>query len=366
MRGLGFGCHGEECRPEMPDGVVRHTSMIEILSTRGHAIQQTMEIHMRTRAVVGIASVIVGLGSISACGSSDGGTAADGAAAVVNVGMVPVAEAIPLELGISKGFFKKQNLTIKKTVGQGGPALIAGVSSGSLDVGMAAGPPLIAARSSNVPVVALLGATATGDNEAKPYLALVVKKGSSITSVADLAGKTIAVNGLKSNSELYVRADVAARGGNPASLKFIEVPWPDQQTALEKGRVDAVALAEPFLTPTLAAGAKVLLPFASDILGPDGPITYWFTSERQIKDKKDVIDRFDTAMTAASEYAQAHPEEARAAYASFAKLQPGQADEITLPKFGPPVDMANFEKDAGLMVKYGFLPKAPNLDGIIR
>ena len=47
------------------------------------------------------------------------------------MGTLPVANAAPMYLGMEKGFFKAEKLTIKPQVGEGGAVLIPQLVSGS-------------------------------------------------------------------------------------------------------------------------------------------------------------------------------------------------------------------------------------------
>ena len=293
--------------------------------------------------------------SASTASPPEKSTGASDAPDVVTVGVVPVAEAIPLLIGIKEGFFEDAGIEIKQQSGQGGAALIASVASGSVDVGMAAGPPLLAATQGGVGLQIISAITAPGKPEGDPYFALLVQADSAIQSPADLEGKTVAVNGIKGNSEMYVLNAVKKDGGDPSAVQFTEVGWPDQATALRDGRVDAVAISEPFLTPAVDKGARVLADIAGETLGADGALAYWFTSDQKAQADPDMISRFTKAMDKAMAYANDHPDEAATQYAQFAKIPEDVASRLTLPRFGPRWDIGQLQRDANLMRTFGFV-----------
>ena len=53
-----------------------------------------------------------------------------------------------------------------------------------------------------------------------------------------------------------MRASVRKAGGDPAKVKFVELPFPDMPAALQAGQVDAIFVVEPFLTAALGAGRR--------------------------------------------------------------------------------------------------------------
>jgi NitT/TauT family transport system substrate-binding protein len=67
----------------------------------------------------------------------------------------------------------------------------------------------------------------------------VVTREASIRTAADLAGKRVAVNTLKNIGDTTIRASVRKAGGDPSSIKFVELAFPDMPAALQAGRVDA-------------------------------------------------------------------------------------------------------------------------------
>jgi NitT/TauT family transport system substrate-binding protein len=103
---------------------------------------------MRVRAgivALGMALLVAG------CGDSGGGSGGSGPA-TLKVGVLPIADVAPLYLGMKKGYFKQEKLTLKPQVMQGGAAVAAGVVSGSLDFGFSSTEPLIVAKSKGLPV----------------------------------------------------------------------------------------------------------------------------------------------------------------------------------------------------------------------
>src|ERR1700742_4454193 len=86
---------------------------------------------------VGGACVALGVG----CGGDDEEPAgssnapAQAEAVTLKVGVIPIADVAPLYLGIKKGFFKEEKLTIEPQLAEGGAAIIPSVMSGDYQIG---------------------------------------------------------------------------------------------------------------------------------------------------------------------------------------------------------------------------------------
>src|SRR4051794_26554995 len=85
----------------------------------------------------------------------------------VTVDTLPIANGLPLDLGISKGFFDKQGITIKKVTFQSGNDIVLALSSNNGDVGYLGYVPLMIARTGGIPFTRVAaseveGATADG------------------------------------------------------------------------------------------------------------------------------------------------------------------------------------------------------------
>ena len=89
----------------------------------------------------------------TACGDDDDGGGGGGAEpATLNVGVIPIADVAPLYLGIDKGFFKEEQLTIKPQLAEGGAAITPAVVSGDFQIGFSNTISLLIAASEDLPV----------------------------------------------------------------------------------------------------------------------------------------------------------------------------------------------------------------------
>lgn len=206
------------------------------------------------------------------------------------------------------------------------------------------------------------GVASTGKDKAD--FGGVVTREASIKTAGDLAGKRVAVNTLKNIGDTTIRASVRKAGGDPSSIKFVELAFPDMPAALQAGRVDAIWVVEPFLSTSLAQGGRLVASNYVDT-APDLTVAVYFTSEQLIKNDPDLVKRFTDAMAESLAYADAHPDEARQVLTSYTKIDQAVIKELTLPKWPAEINRASVETLATLAVQDGLVTKQPDVAALL-
>lgn len=317
---------------------------------------------MRLRAAI---AALLALGLLAGCGGdSDSGGSGDGGNVKLKVGTLPISNAAPLFLGVKKGFFREEKLDIEPVIVQTGNDVITAMVSGDTQFGFVGYVPAMVARSQGVPVKVVANSDNGAATAEKEWTRIVVKRDSPIKDVSQLAGKTIAANSLKGVGEVVIKASLDKQGVDPDSIKLLEVPFPDMPTALDKGRVDAIWVAEPFLTQVLATGARdVDAPLVT--LGKNYVNGSYVTTEKYLGEDEDVVKRFAKAMNRSTDYAREHPDEARAILPDFTKIPPAVGKKIFLPSWPSEIDREQLQQLAGYAKKYGVVKKELSLDDLI-
>jgi NitT/TauT family transport system substrate-binding protein len=314
---------------------------------------------VRLLAVALLAGVAVG------CGGGDGGNGgSSGGPATLKVGLLPIADVAPLYLGIKKGFFRQEKLTIKPQIMQGGAEVTAGVASRKLDLGFAATEVLIVAKSKGLPVQIVSQGNQASASTAEAWDGVVVRANSAIKAPKDIEGKTIAVNALKGSAELCIRSVLARDGVDVSTLKFLEVPFPDMLAALQSRRVDAVAPVEPFVSQARAAGGRVLFSYFAGFQ-PKLTVGTYFAMTPFIQKSADLVTRFTRAMNRSLTYAQRHPDEARQAVLSYTKIPANVARKMKLSYWSSDLNVPSIALTAREAQRFGFVKSAPNVDDLI-
>jgi NitT/TauT family transport system substrate-binding protein len=322
----------------------------------------------RSRTFAALCVALAGASLLAACGSSGGssGGGQSGKPATLKVGVIPIADVAPLYVGMKQGFFKKEKLTIQPKIANGGPEIVTATVSGDDNIGFSNTTSLIIAASKNIPLQivsqGVLGAKKPSPDQA--WDAVLVKKGSPIKSAKDLEGKTIAVNSLNNVGPLTINTALKKSGADYKKVKYLEVPFPDANAALQAGRVDAAWVVEPFVSQGLAQGSKpVLYPYEQT--SPSLTVANYFATKQYLSQNKDVVERFKRAMDKSLVYSQSHPDAVRKAVLTYTKIPPAAAKNIKLPQWKADLNKPTIELTSNLAKEYGYIKTQPNLDDLI-
>ncbi len=321
---------------------------------------------MRRRLIAGLALALVA-STVAACGSdkdSNGSGGSSGGVDNVTVGVIPIIDVAPIYLGQSKGFFKSRNIELKLESGQGGAAIVPGVVSNSFQFGFSNLTSLMIAQTKNVPIKAIAAGVSTVGEQGKDFGALVVKAGSPIKTAKDLVGKKVSVNTLKNIGDTATRNSVRLAGGDDKAVNFVEMPFPNMQAALEKGDIDAAWVVEPQLSAIKAAGGTEIASTFVDI-DPKLTIAAYFTSQKLIADKPDLVKRFTEAINESLTYSDAHPDEVRQILTTYTKIDDKTRAAVVLPKWPTEINKASVQKVADLGTKDGIFASAPDLGKLL-
>jgi ABC-type nitrate/sulfonate/bicarbonate transport system substrate-binding protein len=319
---------------------------------------------LRWRAAALLLALVCAAGA-AGCGDDDDGGGGEGKPATLNVGVIPIADVAPLYLGMNKGFFKDEQLTIKPQLAEGGAAITPAVVSGDFQIGFSNTISLLIAASQNLPIQIISPGVSGGATEKDAWDDLLVPKNGPVKTTKDLEGKTIAVNTLKNICEVTIKASLEKDGVDVNTLKFTEVPFPDMNAALDAGRVDGACVVEPFVSQGKAGKSRGIDPFY-ERTAPNLTVATYFTTKQYAEENADVVDRFVSAMTKSLAYAQSHPDEVRKVLLDYTEIPPEAAEAITLPQWRDDLNEPTIEQLSDLSKKYGLIKEEPDLDELIR
>lgn len=161
-----------------------------------------------------------------------------------------------------------------------GPVQLEALNVGSIDFGDVGEAPPIFAQAAGAPLVY------AGSTVPRPALeAVIVPKGSSIRSVADLKGKRVAYN-KGSNVHYFLVKLLEKHGLQYADVQSVFLAPPDARAAFERGAVDAWVIWDPFLASAQKTlEARVL----ADAQGVVNNRAYYFTSRDYATRNADVL-----------------------------------------------------------------------------
>ena len=276
----------------------------------------------------------------------------------ITIDTLPIANGLPLDLGIQKGFFSAQGIDIKKVMFQSGNDIVLAMANKNGDIGYLGYVPMMIARTQGIPMTVVAASEVEGTSEADNWQNILVKGSSSIQRPADLAGKTIAVNALKGVGEVVIKAALKKLGVDPNSPKLLALTFPTMRTALNNGQVDAIWTPEPFLTQALTIDGDRIVMAPGPVLGNYFPNGGYGALRDWVKNNPDLAKRFRTAINQSLTYAQTHPDEIRA-------LLPAATRNVRLPIWSPLIDRKQLLTLAKYAKEYDVISTLPNFTQLV-
>ncbi|GAA4744455.1 ABC transporter substrate-binding protein [Modestobacter marinus] len=317
-----------------------------------------------------LGSMVIGALVLAGCGGGDDDAAepaASGAGSAelttVRVGAIPIVDVAPLYLGQEVGIFADHGLEVEPFLAQGGAAIVPAVLSGEAEFGFSNITSLLQAESRDVPLALVAPGSAASGDPAADFAAVIVPADSPVQEPADLAGTRVAINSINNISDTVVRETVRQDGGDPSSIQFVELAFPNMVAAVADGSVDAAFAVEPFATVGVSQGMRVV---AAPYTLTDEALTVagYFTSDQYAAEEPETVQAFADAMAEAQQYATEHPDAVREVLGSYTNIEPAIAQELTLPSYQTEVDRGSVERLLELGVEDGIIPEGVDLDNV--
>ena len=223
--------------------------------TQGHsrpALVRPLEYLGLAAAVAAIVSLVI----LVANGrpSSPAAARAASQATELTVAAVPAGDSAGFFVAMHDGLFKAQGIIVHFVPAISSETVIAAQAAGKYDVSCGNYVSYIQAqerynlgqRSTTAAPAANLDIFAEGSLIEPATQAIYVMPGSRIGTLADLEGKTIAVNAPANILYLLAASALSDHGLSVPGVHFAYIPFPAMATALKTGKVAAAVLPEPF------------------------------------------------------------------------------------------------------------------------
>ena len=291
---------------------------------------------------------------MAACGDN-GGDGGDGGLEKVTLSLPPASPSGAYQLGKNQGFFEEEGIDLELVVNQGGAAVIPGIVAGNPQFATTNVMSALQAASENIPLLPITPGSADHAPPDNGMYGVVAPEGSDIVETADLDGVTIAVNTLKGLGEFTVRKAIENAGGDPDSVEFVEVPFPDMPAALKNKQVDTVWVAEPFLTQLTSDGTGQLVGYTTQESYPGLSVLIVTRDQTDA----DLIERMQRAILKSHEYAQEHTEETQEAAAEFTGLDLETVKAAGMENFPLEIDTDSINDIALDMQEFGWIADGP-------
>lgn len=239
--------------------------------------------------------------------------------ATVRVAYMPnMGSASGVVTGIEKGFFEEFGLDVKLVQFGGGPAEIAAMASGDIDIAQIGHGAHALCIEGEAEIFAM-DALSLSD-------AVIANSEKGIQSIEDLRGKKVAVQA-GTSSEIILNLALERAGMSQADLEVVQMEASGMVSAIISGGVDACATWEPSSTTIRAQMGDKALTLASnaDFLEEATFPSSFITTEKYADANRDILVRFAMGLLKAQDYRNDNIEEV---CKDVAKLI--EADEATI------------------------------------
>ena len=174
------------------------------------------------RNLTSVATIAAAALVLAGCSGGETSASADGAGASevteLKVGVTPIANAANLYIALEQGYFTEEGLEVTPTIIQTASTAIPSLLNDELQLALMTSVPTVTAASKGLPISVVSGSDRYPTDGAADTTALVVAPESGISSLADVAGKTVALVGLKSAPDLALRVVLEEAGVDPSDI----------------------------------------------------------------------------------------------------------------------------------------------------
>lgn len=223
-------------------------------------------------------------------------------------------EPDPSHVAIVDGLYEKATGSkIEWRKFDSGASVIAALASNAIDIGYAGSSPLAAGVTRGAPIEAFLVAGLIGKAEG-----LVVRNGSGINEVKDLAGKKVATPFVSTAhySLLYV---LKHEGVDATKVKILNLQPPEIAAAFARGDVDAAYVWDPVLAKAKENG-KILIDSAEVARLGAPTFVAWITRNDYAAAHPDVLKAFTAVTLETYAHFRKNPDDYKAGTANAKKI----------------------------------------------
>ena len=212
--------------------------------------------------------------------------------------------------------FEKDGIKVRWVQTLGSNKALEFLNAGSIDFGSTAGSAALVSKINGNPIKAIYVYS-------RPeWTALVTRKDSAISKIADLKGKRVAVTRGTDPHIFLVRALLSA-GLSEKDIQPVLLQHPDGKTALIRGDVDAWAGLDPMMAQAeIEDGAKLF--YRNAAANTWGILN---VREQFAKDHPDLVKRVLAVYEQARKYSLAHYDELKATFIAVTKLSDAVVDK---------------------------------------
>ncbi|MFB5189109.1 aliphatic sulfonate ABC transporter substrate-binding protein [Alicyclobacillus fastidiosus] len=270
----------------------------------------------------GTASSSTGAAAGTSSANATGGQSDQGV--VVNIGTQALTG--PMYLAQKKGWFEQAFAKVGAKVNfvqfTSGPPFFPAIASNHIDFGQVGNAPVLVGQAANVNFEEI-----AVDSDGKKGDAILVPKGSPITSLQDLKGKKVAVAQGSSAYNLLYQA-LAHAGLSASDIHIVQLQPNQAQPAFDSHAVDAWATWDPYITEEVSEHGAVELTNEQD-LGTASP-GFTIVRTKFAQEHPDLVVLFLKVYQQALDWQNQHLDSAVQLYAQSTHLSPQIVKQMIL------------------------------------
>lgn len=284
----------------------------------------------------------------------------------IRLGILPFSESLGAVMADRLGYFKAEGIEVVLTRYNSGAQGVPLLHAGKLDIIFSNTIATLLAMEQGLNATFIAPGAVVRTQVPDTTAALLALKGT-IRTPKDLEGKRIAVNVINSSLWMYILAYMDKHGVDRSKVRFVEIPFPQMADPLLNKQVDAVAVSEPFATVLLDTGRVDSIAYPYVEAQPNGDITQYLAEAEWVEKNTALAQRFARAILKGNEYVNNGINDAavREANVAFTNLAPALKDRVLLPRMGTAVNRDEVLKTQALMIRYGIMKNAVDLNGRI-
>jgi ABC-type nitrate/sulfonate/bicarbonate transport system substrate-binding protein len=220
---------------------------------------------------------------------------------------VPTDDLTQMFYAMKNGMYRDAGLDVEFVATPSGTAATAAVVSGAYELGKGSLIASLVAHLRSLPLT-LVANNSVWDRKA-PFSQILVASDSSIHTGADCNGKIASTAALNDIAELGIIVWVEKNGGDPRTLKWVEIPNSAGAASLIEHRTDLTALNEPGLSAALDTGKCRILGDGLSAIGDGWVYGVWFAQPEWAAKHRDALRRWVRVTYEAATYVNAHKPE---------------------------------------------------------
>jgi NitT/TauT family transport system substrate-binding protein len=272
----------------------------------------------------------------------------------VTVAAIPAVDLVGLYIAQDEGLFGEQGLhvTIEKIASS--QAIIAGQLRGQVDITAGSYVPYISAQAAGARFRILAEASVLGPGAR----VLVTTADSPITTVAQLAGQKIGVNGTNSIGTLLVSSLLAENGVSPKKVDFVTDAqgFPAMPGKLQDGVWAAAFLSEPYITVAQEQYGDQVLADLDQGDTANFPVDGYVATQAWAHKYPNTAAAFVRAIEEGQRIANSDAPAVQAAMARYDQLPKDVTAAMVLSRYPiGPVDETRIQRVATAMLQFGML-----------